>query len=130
MAQENRSVPYLTAPVAAALDLRGQQYKLVNINATGVRLCIGDAGSGRPFVLMSTPNSGQSASLNLPPNVTKVWAGGTVNIGEPVMATTSAVCIATSLSWGALGASSLQPLIFGIAQSTVASGSLVDVALI
>lgn len=126
MAESQRLVPFIHPSVGAAQDLRAQQYKVVNMDANGVRLSVANAGSGHCYILENTPNSGQNVTLNTAPNVTKAWAGGAIAIGQLIAPTNSAYCVATSAG---IYANSANVLLLGVALTAASSGSLFDLQL-
>ena len=127
MAESRTLVPFIPALVPAATDLRGVQYKAVNVNATGVRLSVGDPGSGKCYILANAPNSGEHVALNIAPNMTKAVAGGAIAVNDLCIPNGSAFLVATSA--GVL-ANSASILVVGVAVSAVASGSVFDLQLI
>ena len=126
MAEAQRLVPFLHPSVGAATDLRAQQHKVVCLNADGVRLSIADPGSGHAWILQSTPNSGQNVALNVGPNVAKAWAGAAVSVGQLIVPTNSAYCVAGSAG---MLSNSAAVLVLGVAMTAASSGSLFDLQL-
>jgi len=74
----------------AGADLSGSQYKFVKLdNGTG-NVVVVDGATDRPFgVLQNNPTSGQAAEVTIVGG-TKVNAGGTASVGEPLFANASA----------------------------------------
>lgn len=101
--------------VAAGTDLRSLQYLAVQVTDNGVLLAVTDTGSGKQFVLMNKPDSGDNAEIWGAPNVAKARAGLAVTIGNWVTANGSAHLIQTSAA---------NDLACGVALETVSSGEL------
>lgn len=125
MAQDITVTGAIPFDVTAGADLRTHQHKLVQISAAGVRLAL-NATSGPTFVLWNKPSSADFVSLIGPPNVSKVWVDSATLRGQYLTLSAATSGVAVMMPTTSLGTG----LAFGIALSSVASGSLCDVLLI
>lgn len=85
----------------AGEDLSAAQYKFVKLdNGTGNVVAVSGA-TDRPFgVLQNAPTSGQAAEVTIIGG-TKVYAGGTASVGQPLFSNASAVAV--TLAFGSTG---------------------------
>ncbi len=127
MAEATTNVAWKVAPVPAGVDLRSHQYKAVVVCATNVQLSIADQSSGKNYVLMNTPNSGDHVALGLAPNLAKAVAMGTIGNGDIIVSNGSAGFVSDS---NAIWASSRQILVMGYANAAANSGSIFSLQLV
>lgn len=110
----------ITPNVKAAADLRTYQHKVVVFDSGGVKAA-SVATSGHLWVLGNKPNSGETCTLYSTPNVVKIMTNAAVGYNTFVtLSNTGTVVSVGSRSTGTVG----------VALTSVASGSLVDVALL
>lgn len=85
----------------AGEDLSSAQYKFVKLDNGDGTVKLVSAATDRPFgVLQNTPTSGQIAEITVVGG-TKVEAGGTASVGQPLFSASSA--LAVTLTFGTTG---------------------------
>lgn len=123
MAIEVELVPGFTAPVTASGDLRGHQYKFVQVFPPGVVLAnVASAGAARAYVLGNQPDAGQHVTLYTGPSIKKIYAGEAITLGQVVQPMSASGLAGVTSAGNVAGV--------GTAMQTVAgSGELVPVQL-
>jgi hypothetical protein len=108
----------------AGADLSGAQYKFVKLdNGTGNVVAVNDA-TDRPFgVLQNAPTSGQAAEVTIVGG-TKVQAGGTASVGQPLFSNASAVAV--TLAFGTTGSAAY---VVGTFVEDAASGAITSAVI-
>ena len=123
MSFTNTFVGNVTAPVAAADDLSGQQNKPVQIYAAGVLLHAGTASlDTRPAVLGNKPSSGGQCELINVPNVAKALCTGSAVVGRYV------TCVASGMGLSMTSVDNINKM--GWAHENANSGDLFAVQLV
>lgn len=80
----------------AGADLSAEQFKFVKLNSSG-DVVVAAATTDRPIgVLQNTPTSGQVADVAIA-GITKVKAGGTASVGNPVFTSASATAVTATI---------------------------------
>jgi hypothetical protein len=103
----------------AGADLSSAQYKFVKIdNATGNVVAVSGA-TDRPIgVLQNSPTSGQAAEVTIVGG-TKVEAGGSASVGQPLFSNASAVAV--TLAFGTTGSAAF---VLGTFVENASSGAI------
>jgi hypothetical protein len=85
----------------AGEDLSAKQYHFVELDKGDGTVKAVDAATDRPFgVLQNSPTSGQIAEITVVGG-TKIEAGGTASVGEPLFSSASATAV--TLAFGTTG---------------------------
>lgn len=108
----------------AGEDLSGAQYKFVKLdNGDGTAKLV-SAATDRPFgVLQNAPTSGQIAEITVVGG-TKVEAGGSASVGQPVFSASSA--LAVTLAFGTTGSAAY---VVGTFVEDAASGAITSAVI-
>jgi len=108
----------------AGADLSGAQYKFVKLDNGTCNAVAVNGATDRPFgVLQNAPTSGQAAEVTIVGG-TKVQAGGTASVGQPLFSNASAVAV--TLAFGTTGSAAY---VVGTFVEDAASGAITSAVI-